>query len=130
MDAVEGILGYFYPAIPVHISEFNQRNIYFDKQRYCKPFINEDVLWKVFNTENEYVKQTFLQYDGFGMYRLKPEFDTQKKVETYFATLEQNDHNNWLKIGLFDLITDVILFEEEGSDGQRFHFRFAIESTE
>lgn len=130
MDAVEGILGYFYPAIPVHISEFNQRNIYFDKQRYCKPFINEDVLWKVFNTENEYVKQTFLQYDGFGMYRLKPEFDTQKKVETYFATLEQNEHNNWLKIGLFDLITDVILFEEEGSDGQRFHFRFAIESTE
>ncbi len=31
-----------------------------------------------------------------------------------------------LKHGLFDLISNVILFEEENSNGQKFHFRFGI----
>lgn len=129
MHAVQGIMGRFVPAIPVHINEFKQRNIWFDLNRYTKPFITEKVLWELFGYDNEFVKNNFLIFNGFEQYVLKPEFDTQRKVEEYFASLEQNEHHNRLKDGLFDLISNVILFEVEGSNGQEFHFRFSMEST-
>src|SRR4030095_7326577 len=50
-------------------------------------------------------------------------------VEEYFNRYEANDHDNRIKQQLFDLISNVILFEDEDSQGQRFHFRFAMEST-
>ena len=34
-----------------------------------------------------------------------------------------------LKLGLYDLISNVIFFEEDGSDGQHFHFRISLEKT-
>ncbi len=128
MDAVEGIMGRFVPAIPVHINEFGERGIWFDYQRYTKPFINDGVLWQVFGYDNEKVKAEFLDYNGQGGFQLKPAFDTQRKVEQYFATLPQDAHNDNIKHGLFDLISNVILFEVEGSQGQQYHFRFGIES--
>ncbi len=129
MDAVEGILGYFEPAIPVHINEFHKNGIWFDLYRYTQPFINEDVLWQIFGEAKEEVKETYLNYDGFGNFTLKPAFANQRLVEKYFLSLEETDDNNKLKYGLFDLISNVILFEVEGSQGLEFHFRFAIEGT-
>ena len=43
--------------------------------------------------------------------------------------LEASAQNQKLKEGLFDLISNVILFEVEKSGGQEFHFRFAMEDT-
>ncbi len=37
--------------------------------------------------------------------------------------------NEKLKIGLYDLISNVIFFEQEGSQGQEFHFRISMEKT-
>ena len=34
-----------------------------------------------------------------------------------------------MKTGLFDLVSNVILFEAAGSDGRQFHFRLGIEET-
>jgi len=129
MDAVEGIMGRFVPAIPIHINEFGEKGIWFDYQRYTKPFINDGVLWQIFGYNNEKVKAVFLDYTGNGLYQLKPAFDTQRKVAQYFATLEQSEANDALMQGLFDLISNVILFEVEGSQGQQYHFRFGIETT-
>lgn len=129
MHAVEGILGYFVPAIPMHINEFNSRNIWFDYHRYTKPFITENTIWEVFGYENVMVKEKFLEVDGFSGFRLKPEFATQRLVEQYFKGLENNEYHQKLKQQLFDLISNVILFEVEGSQGQQFHFRFGMEQT-
>lgn len=129
MDAVEGIMGRFIPAIPIHVNEFNRENIYFDYNRYCKPFINEEVLQQTGNGQQEELKEKFLTYDGFGNYTLKPEFDTQRKVETYFLSLPDNERHNALRSALYDLISNVILFEEKGSNGQHFHFRFDAHNT-
>ncbi len=128
LDAVEGIMGHFVPALPVHINEFNQQHIWFDYGRYTKPFITDQVLWNIFGYDNELVKNLFLDKTGSDEYTLKPTFDTQRKVEEHFATLEQDDHHAKIKNGLFDLISNVILFDVNG-DGQYFHFRFGIEQT-
>ncbi|CAN5577070.1 4-alpha-glucanotransferase [soil metagenome] len=127
--SAEGIMGHFEPSIPVHIHEFNQRAVWFDYGRYCKPYITEQLLDTNFGDQKEHVKYTFLDYDGFGKYQLKPEFATQQKVENHFTWQQDNDHNRWLKKQLFSLISNVILFEAEGSQGQQFHFRFGMEDT-
>ncbi len=128
-ESVEGIMGHFVPALPVHVSEFHQWNTYFDYKRYCKPFINDQILSDLCGDQQWYVKDTFLTNDGDGTYSLKPEVATQRRVDTYFAIREKNGHNSWLKQLLFDLISNVILFEEKASNGQLFHFRFGMENT-
>ncbi len=127
MNAVEGIMGHFEPCIPVYINEFHERNIWFDYHRYTKPFINDQVLYEVAGSEADFFKQNYLETDGFGNYNLKDEFSTQRKVEDYFISVDAKD--DWKKQVLFDLISNVILFEAEGSNGQQYHFRFLIEST-
>lgn len=129
MHAVEGIMGHFVPAIPVHINEFNSRGIWFDHARYTHPFITENVLWEVFGYDNELVKSLFLKPNGYGSYVLRPEYATQRQVEAYFATLERDDHHAKIRQGLYTLISNVILFEEPGSNGQQYHFRFGMENT-
>ena len=129
VNAVEGIMGRFVPAVPVHINEFRERSTWFDQHRYTTPFINDNVLWEVFGELQQFVKEEFLAEGGYGQFALKEAFKTQRKVDDYFAALEANERNGRLKEGLFDLISNVILFEEEGSNGARFHFRISMEHT-
>ena len=127
--AVEGILGCFVPAIPVKLEEFRQRGIHFDHDRLVKPFINDQVLQNIFGADAERVKREFLVPKPGGHYFLKLEFATQRQVENHFAKLEAGEQNQKLKEGLFDLISNVILFEVEKSGGHEFHFRLAMPDT-
>ena len=129
LHAVEGILGYFVPAMPVQLDEFRARNIPFDRNRFLRPHITNQLLWNTFGHDQEMVKAQFLNSDGMGNYAFKPEFSTQRQIEAFFQTWDQNERNAKLKEGLFDLISNVLLFDAEGSDGRQFHFRFGIEST-
>jgi 4-alpha-glucanotransferase len=123
--AVEGILGYFVPAIPVAQEEFAARGIRFDRERFTQPFITDAVLEMIFAGDADYVRRAFLSQNANGNYALKREFATQRQVESHFAARKENERNAKLKIGLFDLISNVILLEVAG----KFHFRFAMEQT-
>jgi len=127
--AVEGILGSFVPVIPVEAGEFSARGIAFDHDRCTRPFITDAVLEEIFGHESEIVRGEFLNSGPGGQYSLKPGFATQRQVETWFATREQNARNAKLKTGLFDLISNVILFEVEGSQPRHYHFRFSMADT-
>ncbi len=129
IDAVEGIMGHFVPDTAVHISEFSQRNIWFVQQRYTQPYITDAVLKEFFGDKLQSIKDEFLYADNTGHYHLIEPFNTQRKIEMHFATQEQSEENKNLKQGLFDLISNVILFEKDGSNGTEFHFRFAMEAT-
>lgn len=52
-----------------------------------------------------------------------------KKIAEYFSTLEVNAENESIKQALLDLVANVILYEEENSNGQHFHFRIAMDKT-
>lgn len=129
IHAVEGIMGYFVPAIPVHVNEFGERQIWFNSERYIKPFINDDVLHQIFEDKAEEVKQEYLVVTGNGMFELKEAFNTQQKVEAHFSGLDDNNQNKNIKLGLFDLISNIILFEVENSQGMQFHFRIGMQKT-
>ena len=128
-NAIQGIMGRFVPCLPVHINEFGENGIWFDYQRYCRPFITEEILGEVFGELTETVKEKFLVANSFGGYDLEFKYETQQQVEEYFASLETSVETDRLKQGLFELISNVILFDEEGSQGEQFHFRISMEKT-
>ncbi len=128
--AIQGIMGRFVPCLPVHVNEFGEQGIWFDQQRFCKPFINDSIINDVFGEEmGDFVRSEFLVANEVGGYDLKDGFETQKQVEEHFANSEQNDESERLKQGLFYLISNVLFFEEDGSQGQHFHFRISMEKT-
>ncbi|HSC55242.1 MAG TPA: 4-alpha-glucanotransferase [Phnomibacter sp.] len=127
MDAVEGIMGKFVPCLPVTFNEFNSKGIWFDRNRYCKPFINEQMVQEAFGNKADYAKEVFLNDIGSGNYALKPSFDTQREASNW---IDNNlPEEAWMKPILFDWISNVILFEEPGSNGTEFHFRIGMENT-
>lgn len=129
VHAVQGIMGRFVPCLPVHINEFGENGIWFDYQRFCKPFINDEILYEIFGDLAQHVKSEFLVPNDTGGYVLRDEFQTQKQVEDHFAEQEQTEEVDRLRLGLYDLISNVLFFEEENSQGQHFHFRISMEKT-
>ncbi|HUQ66307.1 MAG TPA: 4-alpha-glucanotransferase, partial [Flavitalea sp.] len=132
IHAVEGILGRFVPAIPVHITDFHKNRIWFDHTRYCKPFIIESILEEKFGDNTPGIKKIFLDLKENGSYQLKEVFDTQRKIESYFED-EVTEIDAELKQGLFDLLSNVILIEEgsqpDSNPEQQFHFRISMQQT-
>jgi 4-alpha-glucanotransferase len=128
IEAVEGIMGHFVPAIPVYLNEFTEKNIWFNKDRYCKPFITDAVLWELFGPNMEKFKP-FLDPGKDGVYELKKEFATQRQVQAHFAAAELTEDQFHIRQGLYDLISNVILFENPHSAGTEFHFRFGMQNT-
>lgn len=122
VNAAEGVMGRFVPAVPITINEFFKKRISFDRHRYTTPFINDKILRDLFGKKMATVKKTF-----FTGNELKEAFNTQRKVEAYFA--KQKNPQDDIKQGLFDLISNVILFEEKNAQEQKFHFRIGMEET-
>ncbi|HVK96651.1 MAG TPA: 4-alpha-glucanotransferase [Flavisolibacter sp.] len=129
IDSVEGILGRFIPALPVTVYEFGERGIWFDYERFCKPYITEQILLQIFGGQVELVKSLFIEPNERGTYDLKEEFNTQRKVDEYLSAQTDLENIDQIRQGLFDLITNVILYERPGSDKQEFDFRILIELT-
>lgn len=125
---VEGVMGHFVPALPVDINDFTEKGISFDYKRYCTPYITEDVLAEIAGKNRDLIIE-FLERQEDGSYTIKPAFSNQRLVEEYFITQNEAHVHSSLQSILYDLISNVILFEEEGSEQQQFHFRIDIEHT-
>jgi 4-alpha-glucanotransferase len=129
VDAVEGIVGVFHPAVPVHVNEFFERRMDFDYDRFCKPYLTEDIIESLFGKQAHFVKETFLQENNKGGYDFLESYDTQQKIEAFYNTQEKTEENNEIKGGLFEALSNVILFEHKGSNKLEFHFRISMEGT-
>lgn len=126
MSATQGILGYFYPAIPVKMEEFWARNIPFNEDRYCKPFINDQILWDFFGDERDAIHNQFMNNHFNGIYSFKEEFNTQRKLADYFK-----EHPiGWAEDQLISLCANVLFLPEETESGETvYHPRFNINQT-
>lgn len=80
----------------------------------------------MFGERSEEVRQTFVQHVHHDIYEMRPEFDTQRKVEAYFAgKTDEADLN--LKEGLYSLISDV-LFVVDRDNPEMYHPRIAVQN--
>jgi 4-alpha-glucanotransferase len=128
LDQVEGTLGFFNPALPIVREELDARGIWFDQERYCKPYISTALLNEYFGAEQEYVRSQFLEEVRFNYFAFKPEWDTQRKVEAFFQVPENQDKIH-LRAPLFKLLSNVLLLEIPGSEGRAFHPRIDLNKT-
>lgn len=126
MDAVHGLLGQFVPALPMSREEIESYGLPFRKEQFLNPYIHESFLQQLFGPHTEYVKETFIEAtDTWEVYRMRPEFDTQRKVEAFFAGKTDTD-SSWIRDGLYALISDV-LFVRDHKDPERFHPRISAQ---
>lgn len=123
--AVQGILGHFEPAIPIYLNELYGINV--STERLMNPYATDDSLFELFGMESWYIKDKFLYRNEHGEYFFKEEFSTQRKIKKYFQTIEDNQHNRWMKERLYDLSANVVLMPTEAFD--TFHMRFNMYAT-
>ena len=115
LDAVEGVLGYFNPAIPMSAQEIQQFGVGFDFERMVKPYIRYHLLLDYFGEHTDDVIDEFLESPAYGEYKMKEEFETQPKVNQHFLRgieeEELSDKNKLIRDGLFDLIANVLFIQ-------------------
>lgn len=119
MTAVEGILGRFYPAVSLSADEIKNTGIYFSEERFCAPYITEEILYHYFGDKAGEIKELFFNNGCF-----KSEFDTQQKLAVF---MEVNPAYEWCCQGLMDLHSNIIFIKDE-VPGQ-YHFRINIFET-
>ena len=93
----------------------------FRKNLFTRPFINDRVLQRLFGLHVPYVREHFLIPRSYGLYDLKAEYDTQRKVCQAFEG--KGDENSlWIRDGLYRLISNV-LFLEDPRQPEMYHPR-------
>jgi 4-alpha-glucanotransferase len=120
-DALFGLLGHFSPSLPMTQGEIEYFGLSFRKDLFTRPFINDKVLQRLFGLHVGYVKEHFLIPRSYGLYDLKAEYDTQKKVCEAFEG--KGDENSlWIRDGLYRLVSNV-LFLEDPRQPEMYHPR-------
>ena len=132
IDAVHGLLGQFSPALAMSREEIEGYGLHFQEELFTKPYIRDWVIDRMFGQEAESVKTCFLKHCYHDVWEMKPEFDTQKKVEAWYRqesagkTAEELTSLANLRDGLYALISDV-LFVRDRKDSQKFHPRIGVQ---
>ena len=127
--AVHGLLGQFAPALAMTKEEIEGYGLRFDEDRYTRPFITDWTLDRIFHENADMVKEKFLDRLDDERYQMKPEFDTQRKVESWYFQMKNEEcrmKNEDLRDGLYALISDV-LFLRDHKDPNKFHPRIGVQ---
>ena len=141
--SVHGLLGQFSPSLPMSQSEIESYGFRFDPVQMTRPYINDDLLYQLFSYRAELVKTLYLQplsegaqqvqwapFNAFGgsntLYRLRPEYDTQRKIQAAFAEKTTQEDMD-LREGLYRLVSNV-LFIPDRQHPQLYHPRIAAQN--
>ncbi len=127
LNSVQGLLGYFSPALPFTSEEINNRGLFFDEYRMTKPYIHENFLHDFFGEYTQEAIENFLNPVSWQVYELKEFCDTQLKIKTFFEEKE-DDKSNRLRAGLYGLCNEV-LFVRDKREPNKFHPRITAQYT-
>lgn len=125
VSSVHGLLGQFAPALAMSREEIESYGLHFQKDRFTRPFITDWVLDRMFHERAGEVKEKYLDRLDDERYQMKPEVDTQRKVEALFADAT-DEKELWLRDGLYALISDVLFVRDHTNPGV-FHPRISAQ---
>lgn len=125
VSSVHGLLGQFAPALAMSREEIESYGLHFQEDRFIRPFITDWVLDRVFHERAGEVKEKYLDRLDDERYQMKPEVDTQRKVEALFADAT-DEKELWLRDGLYALISDVLFVRDHTNPGV-FHPRISAQ---
>ena len=122
---VHGLLGQFAPALAMTREEIEGYGLHFQEELFTKPFIARWVVDRVFGIHAEEVIGKYLNHEHDDIFSLKPEYDTERKIEAAFAG-KDTDTDIWIRDGLYALAADV-LFVRDINDSNKFHPRITAQ---
>lgn len=125
VSSVHGLLGQLAPALAMSREEIESYGLHFQDDRFTRPFITDWVLDRVFHERAGEVKEKYLDRLDDERYQMKPEVDTQRKVEALFADAT-DEKELWLRDGLYALISDVLFVRDHTNPGV-FHPRISAQ---
>ena len=125
-SAVHALTGQFSPALGMTAAEIESYGLYFNEQLFTQPFITSGTVEDVFGNNASMVMAEYLDRSHSDVWHLKPQYDTQRKIEDAFrSTVSETDLE--LRNGLYSLVCDV-LFVRDRRDRSKFHPRITAHS--
>ena len=124
---VEGTMGMFNPRLPVSRDELADYGISGDLAEYTVPYITRDILLRMFGNDLEDIFAIFFSTSNDESVHFKTSFDTQQKISVFVS---QNPKYSKHEKNLLNLMTEVLLLAEPGSDGQFFNPRITLSTTQ
>ncbi|MGL4992793.1 MAG: 4-alpha-glucanotransferase [Bacteroidales bacterium] len=126
--SVQGLLGYFNPALPFTRKELEDSNFWFDENRYLRPYIDEWYIDNLFGQFSDEVKSLYLSRTYDNHFTLKESNDTQRKIQAIFEQKGASSKYDAIRSGLMSLCNDV-LFVRDPKDVDKYHPRISAHST-
>ncbi len=124
--SVHGLLGQFVPSRGMTCEEIEAYGLPFREDDYLQPYITGGILNTLFGDKAACVAAKYMEKRGENHYSMRPEYDTQRKVEAAFAAEGGQDSND-VKEKLYRLISDV-LFVRDRSNDRLYHPRVGVQN--
>ena len=122
---VHGLLGQFAPSLGMTREEIEGYGLHFQEELFTTPFIARWVVDRVFGIHADEVVAKYLDHKHDDIFALKPEYDTERKIEAAFKGKDSMD-DVWVRDGLYALVSDV-LFVRDDNDPNKFHPRITAQ---
>ena len=122
---VHGLLGQFAPSLGMTREEIEGYGLHFQEELFTTPFIARWVVDRVFGIHANEVVEKYLDHKHDDIFALKPEYDTERKIEAVFKGKDSMD-DVWVRDGLYALVSDV-LFVRDDNDPNKFHPRITAQ---
>lgn len=134
LDAHHGLLGYFKPAIPLLTDEIMEQGIWFDTERFTKPYIRGHFLHEFFGEYTHEVRKLYLNETEYNVYELKESYNTQRKVFNHFTASDSDiqklsEKNVIIRDGLMALLDEVLFIKDPNASYPAYHPRIAFHYT-
>jgi 4-alpha-glucanotransferase len=122
VHAVHGLLGQFQPALALAKEEIERYGIQMQRELFTRPYITKEILEDIFGPRAAYVRDNFVTPYRDGMYMMREEYDTQRKIQAAITDDE------YLRDGLYTLVSNV-LFLKDHRDPDLYHPRIAAQQS-
>ena len=122
---VHGLLGQFAPSLGMTREEIEGYGLHFQEELFTTPVIARWVVDRVFGIHADEVVEKYLDHKHDDIFALKPEYDTERKIEAVFKGKDSMD-DVWVRDGLYALVSDV-LFVRDDNDPNKFHPRITAQ---
>lgn len=122
---VHALLGQFAPSLAMTREEIESYGLHFQEKLFTTPFIARWVVDRVFGPHADAVVEKYLNHEHDDIFSLKPEYDTERKIEAAFVGKNSTD-DIWIRDGLYALVANV-LFVRDDNDCNKFYPRITAQ---
>ncbi|MCR5151803.1 MAG: 4-alpha-glucanotransferase [Prevotella sp.] len=125
IHSVHGLLGQFAPSLAMTPDEIEGYGLPWHEDYYLRPYINRWVLERIFGERADEVVNTYLEPIDATFYKMREQYDTQRKIEKAFEGRTDEAECN-LRDGLYALVSNVLFLRDHRNENM-YHPRISAQ---